>query len=190
MAPTGSALPPRLQRAPFGGDCGAWCWPIAHPRGGSEKGEAWYKAGYKTTKPNTWKDFISCAEYLVKKGYTSPQQLAGTGTSAGGILISRAITETPGSVRRGRLQCRVRQRHAHGVLAQRPGQHARIRHREGSRRVPGPVRDGRRPARPAGREVSGRPGRRRLERSARRALAARQVRGRLAEGDAPRESRC
>jgi prolyl oligopeptidase len=68
---------------------------FAHPRGGSEKGEAWYKAGYKTTKPNTWKDFISCAEYLVKKGYTSPGKLSGTGTSAGGILISRAITERP-----------------------------------------------------------------------------------------------
>ena len=68
---------------------------FAHPRGGSEKGEAWYKAGYKTTKPNTWKDFISCAEYLVKKGYTNPEKLSGTGTSAGGILISRAITERP-----------------------------------------------------------------------------------------------
>jgi len=67
----------------------------AHVRGGSEKGEAWYKAGYKTTKPNTWKDFISSAEYLVKKGYTSPDKLAGTGTSAGGILISRAVTERP-----------------------------------------------------------------------------------------------
>jgi len=68
---------------------------FAHPRGGSEKGEAWYKAGYKTTKPNTWKDFISCAEYLAQKGYTRPDKLAGTGTSAGGILISRAITERP-----------------------------------------------------------------------------------------------
>ena len=68
---------------------------FAHTRGGSEKGEAWYKGGFKTTKPNTWKDFISCAEYLVKKGYTSPQKLGGTGTSAGGILISRAITERP-----------------------------------------------------------------------------------------------
>ncbi len=68
---------------------------FAHPRGGSEKGEAWYKAGYKTTKPNTWKDFISCAEYLVKKGYTRPERLGGTGTSAGGILITRAITERP-----------------------------------------------------------------------------------------------
>ncbi len=67
----------------------------AHPRGGSEKGEAWYRAGFKTTKPNTWKDFISTAEYLVQKGYTSKERLAGTGTSAGGILISRAITERP-----------------------------------------------------------------------------------------------
>jgi prolyl oligopeptidase len=67
----------------------------AHVRGGSEKGEQWYKAGYKTTKPNTWKDFISCAEYLIQMGYTSSQKLAGTGTSAGGILISRAVTERP-----------------------------------------------------------------------------------------------
>jgi prolyl oligopeptidase len=68
---------------------------VAHVRGGGEKGEAWHQAGFKTTKPNTWKDFISCAEYLVKQGYTSPQKLAGTGTSGGGILISRAITERP-----------------------------------------------------------------------------------------------
>jgi len=67
----------------------------AHVRGGSEKGDSWYKAGYKSTKPNTWKDFISCGEYLVKNGYTSPSKLSGTGTSAGGILISRAITERP-----------------------------------------------------------------------------------------------
>jgi prolyl oligopeptidase len=68
---------------------------IPHVRGGSEKGEEWYKAGYKTTKPNTWKDFNSCAEYLIAKGYTSANKLAGMGTSAGGILISRAITERP-----------------------------------------------------------------------------------------------
>ena len=68
---------------------------IPHVRGGSEKGEAWYRAGYKTTKPNTWKDFNSCAEYLIAQGYTQPSKLAGTGTSAGGILISRAITERP-----------------------------------------------------------------------------------------------
>jgi prolyl oligopeptidase len=68
---------------------------FVHVRGGGEKGEAWYRAGYKTTKPNTWKDFISAAEYLIAKGYTSAQHLSGRGTSAGGILISRAITERP-----------------------------------------------------------------------------------------------
>ena len=68
---------------------------IPHVRGGSEKGEAWYRAGYKNTKPNTWKDFISCAEYMIEQGYTSKGKLAGSGTSAGGILISRAITERP-----------------------------------------------------------------------------------------------
>ena len=70
-------------------------WAETHPRGGSEKGDKWYRAGYQTTKPNTWKDFIACGDYLVKNGYTSPQHLVGMGTSAGGILIGRAITERP-----------------------------------------------------------------------------------------------
>lgn len=67
----------------------------AHVRGGSEKGEAWYRAGYKTTKANTWKDFISAAEYLIARGYTSAERMTGRGTSAGGILITRAVTERP-----------------------------------------------------------------------------------------------
>jgi prolyl oligopeptidase len=66
-----------------------------HPRGGSEKGQTWYRGGYQTTKPNTWKDFIACGDYLVKNNYTSPSHLIGEGTSAGGILIGRAITERP-----------------------------------------------------------------------------------------------
>jgi prolyl oligopeptidase len=68
---------------------------VTHPRGGSEKGLGWYKAGFKTTKPNTWKDFISSGEYLIKSGYTTAGHLIGEGTSAGGILIGRAITERP-----------------------------------------------------------------------------------------------
>lgn len=68
---------------------------VPHVRGGSEKGQDWYMAGYKTTKPNTWKDFNSCGEYLIANGYTQAKKLCGWGTSAGGILISRAITERP-----------------------------------------------------------------------------------------------
>ena len=68
---------------------------ITHPRGGGEKGYEWHMGGFKATKPNTWKDFISSAEYLISKGYTSPNHLIGEGTSAGGILIGRAMTERP-----------------------------------------------------------------------------------------------
>jgi prolyl oligopeptidase len=68
---------------------------IAHVRGGGENGEEWYRAGFQQTKPNTWKDFIACAEYLIEEKYTSPAKLAGEGASAGGILIGRAITERP-----------------------------------------------------------------------------------------------
>ena len=68
---------------------------IAHVRGGGEYGEDWHQAGYKTTKPNTWKDFIACAEYLIAEKYTSPAHLAGQGGSAGCILIVRAITYRP-----------------------------------------------------------------------------------------------
>lgn len=68
---------------------------IAHVRGGGEFGPEWHLAGQKLTKPNTWKDFIACAEYLIDTGYTAAARLAGSGGSAGGILIGRAITERP-----------------------------------------------------------------------------------------------
>jgi prolyl oligopeptidase len=47
------------------------------------------------TKPNTWKDLIACALYLVDQKYTSPAHLAIEGGSAGGITIGRSITERP-----------------------------------------------------------------------------------------------
>lgn len=66
-----------------------------HVRGGGAYGEEWHLAGKGATKPNTWKDFIACAEYLVKEGWTTPAKLAIHGGSAGGILIGRAMTERP-----------------------------------------------------------------------------------------------
>jgi prolyl oligopeptidase len=68
---------------------------VAHVRGGGAYGKEWHFAGQKTTKPNTWKDFIACTEYLIAEGYTSKELVAGQGGSAGGILIGRAITERP-----------------------------------------------------------------------------------------------
>lgn len=69
----------------------AWC----HPRGGGVYGEDWHKWGEKLTKPNTWRDMIACAEYLIDQKYTSPAKLGGSGTSAGGITIGRSFTERP-----------------------------------------------------------------------------------------------
>ncbi len=68
---------------------------VAHVRGGGELGNPWYKGGFKTTKPNTWKDLIACAEYLVREKYTSPGKIAINSASAGGILVGRAMTERP-----------------------------------------------------------------------------------------------
>jgi prolyl oligopeptidase len=68
---------------------------FAHVRGGGEKGNNWHIGGMKQSKPNSWKDFNACAEYLIAKGYTSATHLACEGRSAGGILIGRAITERP-----------------------------------------------------------------------------------------------
>ena len=68
---------------------------IANPRGSSVYGEDWYRGGYQTTKPNTWNDFIACAEYLIAQKYTRPARLGILGGSAGGILVGRAMTTRP-----------------------------------------------------------------------------------------------
>lgn len=68
---------------------------FCHVRGGGEKGETWYRAGYQATKANTWKDLIACADYLVKEGYTRPARLAAAGGSAGGITVGNAMIERP-----------------------------------------------------------------------------------------------
>ncbi|MCA3225051.1 MAG: prolyl oligopeptidase family serine peptidase [Burkholderiales bacterium] len=68
---------------------------VANPRGSGAFGQEWYKGGFQQTKPNTWKDFIATAEYLVAQKYTRPARLGIWGGSAGGILIGRAMTERP-----------------------------------------------------------------------------------------------
>ena len=68
---------------------------VTHVRGGGELGDAWHRAGMKTTKPNTWKDLISSAEYVIEKKYTSPSRIAINSASAGGILVGKAMTERP-----------------------------------------------------------------------------------------------
>ncbi|MDO9073737.1 MAG: prolyl oligopeptidase family serine peptidase [Rubrivivax sp.] len=68
---------------------------VANPRGSSVFGREWHEAGKQATKPNTWRDFIACAEWLIARKWTSPARLGIWGGSAGGILVGRAMTERP-----------------------------------------------------------------------------------------------
>jgi prolyl oligopeptidase len=70
-------------------------YAIAHVRGGGEYGEDWHHGGFQQTKPNSWKDLIACAEYLIVQRYTRSERLGLLGASAGGILVGRAMTERP-----------------------------------------------------------------------------------------------
>jgi oligopeptidase B len=68
---------------------------IAHIRGGSELGRAWYEDGKMLNKRNTFTDFIACAEQLIAEGFTSTDRLAILGGSAGGLLVGACLTMRP-----------------------------------------------------------------------------------------------
>ena len=70
-------------------------YAFSHVRGGGSLGEEWHYAGRKVTKPNTWRDGIAVAEYLIANRYTSRERIGIYGGSAGGIFAGRAITERP-----------------------------------------------------------------------------------------------
>ncbi len=70
-------------------------YAIAHVRGGEEMGRAWYLNGKMFHKINTFTDFIDCADYLIKEGYTSPKHLYANGGSAGGLLMGAIANMRP-----------------------------------------------------------------------------------------------
>ena len=68
---------------------------IAHIRGGEELGRQWYNNGKLLNKKNTFFDFISCAEWLISKNYTSPEKCFAMGGSAGGLLMGAILNMAP-----------------------------------------------------------------------------------------------
>ena len=52
-----------------------FAYAIAHVRGGGERGCRWYENGKFQHKPNTFTDFIACAEHLVAEDWTAPDRL-------------------------------------------------------------------------------------------------------------------
>ena len=71
-------------------------YAIAHVRGGQEMGRQWYEDGKLMKKTNTFTDFITCGEFLVKEKYTSREHLYANGGSAGGLLMGAVTNMAPG----------------------------------------------------------------------------------------------
>jgi oligopeptidase B len=68
---------------------------IAHVRGGAELGDAWYDAGRKLAKRNTFTDFIAATEFLVTNRYGAKDRVFAEGASAGGLLIGAIANMRP-----------------------------------------------------------------------------------------------
>jgi len=67
-------------------------WVIAQAlvRGGGDCGVEWHEQGKLLNKHNSFRDFISCTEYLIANGISHPNLIAAKGTSAGGTLVAQA----------------------------------------------------------------------------------------------------
>lgn len=70
-------------------------YTIAHVRGGMEKGYAWYRNGKLKNKINTFKDYVTCAEYLIHQQYCAAGNITVHGGSAGGMLVGAVINMRP-----------------------------------------------------------------------------------------------
>lgn len=70
-------------------------YAVPNLRGGGEYGKKWHVAGTKMQKRNVFEDFIAAGEYLQKNGYTSPNYMALSGRSNGGLLVGATMTMRP-----------------------------------------------------------------------------------------------
>ncbi len=72
-----------------------WIWATAHVRGGSEKGWGWFLDGRGPAKPNTFSDFVACADHLVAAGHAASGRIVAYGGSAGGLLVGAVLNMRP-----------------------------------------------------------------------------------------------
>ena len=70
-------------------------YAIAHVRGGTERGYAWYTGGKLAKKTNTFHDFVAAARALADQGFTRRGRIAIHGGSAGGLLVGACANMAP-----------------------------------------------------------------------------------------------
>jgi len=70
-------------------------YAVAHVRGGTEKGWRWYREGKLLHKPNTFRDFIAAATYLIESRWVAPDKIVAHGGSAGGLLMGAIANLRP-----------------------------------------------------------------------------------------------
>ncbi len=70
-------------------------WAIAHIRGGDDLGRAWYTAGKREQRANTFNDFVDVARGLIDGGWTRAGKIAIAGGSAGGELVGAVLNQAP-----------------------------------------------------------------------------------------------
>ena len=68
---------------------------IPNLRGGGEFGRKWHQGGMLMNKKQVFEDFIACAEYLHREGYSAPRYTAIAGGSNGGLLVGACMTMRP-----------------------------------------------------------------------------------------------
>ncbi len=70
-------------------------YAVANLRGGGEYGEEWHQAGMLGNKQNVFDDFEATIGWLASSGLSSPERIAITGGSNGGLLMGAMITRVP-----------------------------------------------------------------------------------------------
>lgn len=64
-------------------------------RGGSEFGEQWHQAAKRQKRQVAFDDFLAAAEWLIRNGRTTAEQLAIFGGSNSGLLVGAALSQRP-----------------------------------------------------------------------------------------------
>ncbi|QWC56652.1 prolyl oligopeptidase family serine peptidase [Erythrobacter sp. 3-20A1M] len=91
----GIAIPPGFSTSRLSLVDRGFAYAIAHVRGGDDLGRAWYRAGKREARINTFTDFVDVAKGLIERGLTQAGRISISGGSAGGELMGAVVNSDP-----------------------------------------------------------------------------------------------